>query len=102
MVRMLQNHMGNSGTLTKKSVKFDKKDKEDRTWKNGKEYYRDAMKDLEEAAKCSGTDEFLANSTVAPRTTAQDKVREKIVAKMGESFDALAMAAEASKTTYKD
>ena len=37
MVRMLQKHMGDSGTLTKKKVKFDKKDKEDRTWKNGKE-----------------------------------------------------------------
>ena len=38
MVRMLQKHMGDSGTLTKKKAKFDKKDKEDRTWKNGKEY----------------------------------------------------------------
>ena len=47
-------------------------------------------------------DEFLANSTVAPRTTAEDKVREEMVAKIGESFDALAMVAEASKTTYED
>ena len=55
-----------------------------------------------EAAKCSGTDKFLANSTVASRTTAEDKVREEMVAKMGESFNALAMAFEASKTTYED
>ena len=33
---------------------------------------------------------------------APDKVRKETVAKMGESFDALAMAAEASKTTYED
>ena len=45
MVRMLQKHMGDSGTLTKKKVNFDKKDKEDCTWKNGKEYYRDAIED---------------------------------------------------------
>ena len=40
MVRMLQKHMGDSGMLTKKKVKFDKKNKADRTWKNGKEFCR--------------------------------------------------------------
>ena len=44
---MLQEHMGESGMLTKKRVKFDKKDKEGRTWKNGKEYYHDTIGDLE-------------------------------------------------------
>ena len=57
---------------------------------------------MEEAAKCFDTDKFLANSTVAPRTTAEDKVCEEMFVKMGESFGALAMAAETPKTTYKD
>ena len=104
MVKMLQKHMGNSGTLTKKKIKFDKKAKPQRTWENGKEFYREALKDLEEAAKCAGTDEFLANSTVAgaSRSAAEEKVRNEMAVKMGESFDALAMAAEASKTTYEN
>ena len=104
MVRMLQKHMGDSGTFTKKKVKFDKKAKIDRTWSNGKAYYRDAIEDMEEAAKCAGTNEFLANSTVATagNVAAEEKVRGEMAAKMGESFDALAMAAEMSKTTYED
>ena len=52
MVRMLQKHMGDSGMLTKKKVKFDKKDKEDRTWKNEKEYYRDTRQGR---SKCGAT-----------------------------------------------
>ena len=76
MVRMLQKHMVDSGTLTKKKVKFDKKDKDDRNWKNGKAYYRDAIKSLEEAAIFLGTDKFLANSTATTRMTAEDKVCE--------------------------
>ncbi len=104
MVKQLQKHMGASGMLTRKKIKFDKKPKTKRTWANGKEFYREALEDLEEAAKCPGTDEFLANSTVATRnrTAAEDEVRSKMVEKMGESFDALAMAAEASKATYED
>ena len=104
MVKMLQKHMGNSGTLTKKKIKFDKKAKLQRTWDNGKEFYREALEDLEEAAKCAGTDEFLANSTFTNRnkSTAEEKVRNEMAEKMGESFDALAMAAEASKATYED
>ena len=35
MVRMLQKHTGDSGTLTKKRVKFDKRDKAEQTWLNG-------------------------------------------------------------------
>ena len=57
---------------------------------------------MEEAVKCYGTDEFLANSSAAHKITTEDKVRKEMVTKMGESFDARAMAAEASKTTYKD
>ena len=96
--------MSDSGTLTKKKVKFDKKDKAGCTWKNREEFYRDTIKDLEEAAKCAGTDKFLTNSAVstAGRVAAEDKVRKELVAKMGESFDALAMAAEAFKSTYDD
>ena len=101
MVLKLQEHMGESGTLTKKKIKFRKKNKVDQTWTNGKDYYRDAIEDLKEAAKCAGTDgKFLANS--APREAAEDKVRQEMVERMGESFNTLAMAAEVSKTTYED
>ena len=62
------------------------------------------MEDIEEAAKCAGSKEFLANSTTAPksREEAVDEVRSEMAAKMGKSFDALAMAAEASKATYEE
>ena len=95
--------MGNSRTLTKKKVKFDKKPKPERMWANGKKFYRDALEDLEEAAKCAGSEEFLTNSTVAAknRETVEDEVRNEMAAKMGNSFDALAMAAEASKAAYE-
>ena len=88
MVRMLQKHMGDSGTLTKKKTKFDKKDTADRTLANGKEFSCGALEDLEKEAKCAangkefscgaledlekeakfaGAREFLANSTVASK-----------------------------------
>ena len=104
MVRMLQKHIGDSGTLTKKRVKFDKRDKAERTWLHGKEFYCGALEDLEKEAKCAGAREFLTNSTVAvkDRTATEEQVRHEMVAKMGDSFDALAMATEASKATYKD
>ena len=44
----------------------------------------------------------MANSTVALRETAEEKVREEMITKMSESFDALVIAAEASKTIYED
>ena len=77
-----------------------KKDKEDCTWKNGKAYYGNAIKDFEEAAKCLGTDEFLANSTVATvdRVAAEDKVREEMVTKMGETFDVQTSAQKGTVT----
>ena len=65
MMRMLQKHMGDSGTLTKKRVKFDKRDKAEKTWLHGKEFYRGALEDFEKEAKCVGAREFLTNSTVA-------------------------------------
>ena len=75
-----------------------------RTWLHGKEFYRSALEDLEKEAKCAGAREFLTNSTVAVknREATEDQVRHEMVAKMGELFDTLAMAAEASKTTYED
>ena len=59
---------------------------------------------MEEEAKCAGTDEFLANSTTANKSKSShlDTVRNEMVDRMGDSFDALAMAAEASKSTYED
>ena len=104
MVKMLQKHMGASGTLTRKKVKFDKRDKAQKTWINGKLYYREALEDMEEESKCAGTDEFLANSTVTNKSKSShlDTVRNEMVDRMGDSFDALAMAAEASKSTYED
>merc|ERR1711966_600685 len=93
--------MGESGTLTKKKIKFAKKPLQDKTWANGKYFYRDAIEDLKEAAKCAGTDtKFFANA--APREAVEDKVRQETVDRMGESFDTLAMAAEASKETYEE
>ena len=101
MVLKLQEHMGESGTLTKKKIKFSKKAKADQTWSNGKDFYQEAIEDLKEAAKCAGTDtKFLVNA--APREAVEDKVRQEMVERMGESFDTLAMAAEASKATYEE
>ena len=46
----------------------------------------------------------MTNSTVAvkDRAATEDQVRHEMAANMGESFGALAMAVEASKTTYED
>ena len=58
---------------------------------------------MEEKAECAGTEDFLANATTVPQKgEAKRKVRNEMVKRMGESFDALAMAAEASKLTYED
>lgn len=62
------------------------------------------MEDLEEVSKCAGTDEFLAHSTVANgnKSSHLDSVRNKMMEQMGDSFDALVMVKEASKSTYED
>ena len=52
MVRVLQKHTGASGTLTKKKTKFGKKLLPNQMWSKGKDFYREAIEDLEEAVKC--------------------------------------------------
>ena len=76
MVRMLQKHMGDSRTLTKKRVKSDKRDKAEKTWLHKKEFYRSALEDLEKEAKCAGAREFLTNSIAAvkDRAAIEDQV----------------------------
>ena len=75
--------MGDSGTLTKKRVKFDKRAKALKTWLHGKEFYRNALEDLEKEAKFTGAREFLANSTVAGKDrSTEDQVRHEMAAKM--------------------
>ena len=94
--------MGLSGTLAKKNIKFGKKAKASRTWQNEKDFYREALEDSREAAKCAGTQEFGLNSATTSKTKVEEEVQNKMASKMGESFDALAIAAEASKTRYEE
>ena len=99
-----EKNMGDSGILTKKKTKFNKKPKPEHTWANGKVFYREALEDIEESAKCAGSNEFPANSTVGTkhRAAAEDEIHNEMAAKMEESFNPLAMAAKISKATYED
>ena len=103
MVLLLNRHMGAVPELSKKTVKFRKKQKSDKTWKKAKEYYREALDDVDQENKCMGIDGgHLANSAVSEekaKQEAEQKARDDIAAKMSGSFDALASAAIAKAET---
>ena len=51
---MLVEHMGNTGTLTKSTVKFNKQLDENKTWAKSKEWFCDALDNIMEMQKYSG------------------------------------------------
>ena len=99
MVAMLVEHMGNTGTLTKSTVKFNKQLDENKTWAKSKEWFCDALDDIMEMQKYSGVDqELLANAAVIKDDVKQE-ARDEIANGMSDSFDMLAQAAVAKSET---
>ena len=95
MVLQLTQHMGKVAPLTKKTVKFKKKDPTLRTWKLAKEYFRDLIEDMDDENKAMGTEvEHQANAVITT-SQAEQKARDDIAEKMSGSFEALACAAVA-------
>ena len=110
MVLLLTRHMGKVAGLAKQSVKFRKRPSAQKTWKLAKEFFRQALEDVEAESRAAGIEpDFLANATIVTKTRAEEeqkardeaeqKARDDIAAKMSGSFDALVSAAVAKAET---
>ena len=82
MVLQLTQHMGKVAPLTKKTVKFKKKDATLRTWKLAKEYFCDLIEDMDDENKAMGNEvEHQANAVITT-SQAEQKARDDIAVKM--------------------
>ena len=96
LVMQINQHLGKIPGLSKRVIKFKKKPVDQRKWDDAKDYYREAIEDLEDENKALGEEpEMQANAVVQ----AQQAEKDEIAGKMSESFDALANAAVAKATT---
>ena len=79
MVLQLTQHMGKVAPLTKKKVKFKKKNATLRTWKLAKEYFRDLIEDMDDENKAMGNEaEHQANAVI---TTSQAEKRRATISR---------------------
>ena len=91
MVAMLVEHMGNTGTLAKSTVKFNKQLDRNKTLAKVKEWFHYVLNDIMEMQKYLGTDqELLANTEAYIKTDAKEEAHNEIVIGMSNSFDMLA------------
>ena len=75
MISMLVKHNGKVGTLTKSSVKFNKHLDDNKTWPKAKEWFRDALENI--------------NVAVDIKSNAAQQARDEITNGMSKSFDML-------------
>ena len=79
LVTTLLEHMGKTGVLPKSTIKFNKKEDSNRTWKNAKDWYRDALDDIDEGEKLSGVDkELQANGAVQNQEDVMQEARDEV------------------------
>ena len=95
MAQKLTTHMGKTNMVDKQNYRFKNLPPGDRTWAKGKAYFRSVLTMLKDIAKSAGEDGLYANSAMRHAAPAQveQKVREEIASKLGESFESLACAA---------
>ena len=101
MVMQLQLHMGKTGMVNSAYTKWKARTAANRTWKQGKIFFRKAIKDVAKINKLAAGDGFTANAAIQKRQQTEDKVREEIADQLGEAFDNLAMAATAKQDTLE-
>ena len=97
MTLMLQQHMGATGLVGSAYTKWRKKGAAERTWRNAKKYFREALKDVGDRSKIeAGETGWSANATPAK---ADMKATEELLDRYEEALDNIAMAATAKQNT---
>ena len=102
MALMLTTHMGATDHVNKPYVRFKKLTVLNRTWAKGKKWFRDALAENEDTEKAMGEDAGIyANAATRHKNSeasAEQRAREEIAEKLGESFETLACAATVKTT----
>ena len=94
MVMQTALHMGKIIGLGKKTVKFKKRTAGQRTWNQGKLYFREAIEDIEDENIALGAEpELQANAAMMGTAGAKQKACNNIASKVSSSFGALVSAA---------
>ena len=93
MVLQLQTHVGSTGMINTKYATWKKKILTDRGWKYAKKYFRAALKDVSKITRLTTIKSGLTTNSTFKKDNMEDKIREEIVEKFGESFDTLTLAA---------
>ena len=101
MVQKLTTHMGKTGLIGNSNYKFKQQQQAEKTWKKAKKWYREALSKLKSINEESGLQTAFSANNMTLRTEAEEQAKAEISKKLGESFDALAMAATA-KTEIHD
>ena len=99
MIMQVQTHLGATGLINTKYLAWKKKAAAERKWAPGKKYFRAAISDVEELNKLTTGKAELTDNAVFTNKNTEQQVHEEMAEKLGESFDTLAMAATAKKTT---
>ena len=92
MVLQLQTHVGSTGMINAKYATRKKKSLTNRGWKDGKKYFRAALKDVSEITRLTMSESGLTTNSTVKKDNMEDKIREENMEKFGESFDTLTLA----------
>ena len=98
MVLQMQTHLGSTGMINSKYLKWKRMTKTERNWKDGKKYFREALGDVEDLNKLTTGEAGLTanNASIQP---IDQQVRNEYADKLGESFDNLVQAATSKADT---
>ena len=99
MVVQLQTHIGATGMMNGRYLKWKAKPLNNRRWKPAKIWLHNALNDVDAINKLTaGKYSLTANSAVG-RSNSESLIRQEMHRDLGESFDTLAMAAVAKNET---
>jgi len=99
MVLQLQTHIGATGLVNSRYLRWKKKPIRDRTWALAKKEFREALSDVGIINKLTTAESGLTANAVLGTSTPEDKVRAEMQRELGESFDTLACAATIKSDT---
>ena len=100
MVVQLQTHLGATGMMNGKYLKWKMKPINSRGWKPGKIWFRDALNDVDAINKLTAGEAGLTSNSAVGRSNSESLIRQEIKRDLGDSFDTLAMAEVAKNETF--
>ena len=101
MVQKMTTHMGKTGIVGRSNYKFKNQPPAEKTWKKAKKWFRDSLTELRTINEEAGLQTAFSANNVTLKTAAEDQAKAEISQKLGQSFDALAMAATAKAEIHE-